>query len=682
MAVKKVVESKSSLREMAYLDTRLVSPDGRELKGFDLELDLNLSPKQKKYGRNLYRIRGTKSEIKRWIKHMGKVNLGDELGYDEEFYEIEGDDRDFKEFDINIESLTESDNPKSWSNNKILTYKEAQSLALAYYNQGGDSFYECWDEKEFNEFIEIEGRPMTVGSMKSMFRMYDEVDRDMRGSGQYQESFQSPVDAAEYYYSTPMDDCEIENDLKSSGHDDKFVKDVLNHMDEIFDEEERNNVTSCRFNESAKSYHLADYSMKDIKNVLDNALKSASQITVVYKDSLSGQSYLSYKRDGDSWTFVNEKGQVMNRGTQNERSSTGLSKNYVYRNLVYALNNKNVVELKIQESLKESGSDEEVTVGIYGDEVPGFKSVDDLVVHFEKKGIRVVDREGDMESGWDMILEGNPRALFFAVVNVIPGYNSDSVKEFIDQYRIDESLNEDMSITNYEEILRNVTDGVQVDGKVNRNLGTNDLEISINPDDDSINQVIVNATSLGFKESDRFIDDREGSHVNDSYVVFTKKFDEGRCVLAIVFNAANNYAFVTAGDSEEYDDYFEESLKEGYVRVRYKDEDSGSRSQTLFRTSVEEMKKALDQYAVDREDIITVEGCTEEELFESLTEDKIESSGAREFVVTLTVKMEKYNSDEPAEFDFNVDTNEVGEVVLTPVDKNSHFTEVKVQKKD
>ena len=633
MAVKKVAESKS-LKEMAHLDTHLVSPDGRELKGFDLDLDMRLSPKQKKLGRKVYRIYGSKSEIVRWLKHRGEINMSDDLAYSHYIDDIVGDDRKAKDFFLDS---VQSDDPRKWKDDKTLTYKEAQKLALAYYNQGGDSFYECWDEKEFNEFLEIEGREhWTVGLMKSMFNMYDEVDRDMRGSGQYQESSQSPVDAAEYYYSTPMDDREIENDLKSTGHDDKFVKDVLRHMDEIFDEEERNNTMSRRFNESAQSYRLADYSMKDIKSILDNALKSASQITVVYKDSLAGRSYLSYKRDGDSWTFVNEKGQVMNRGTQNEKSSTGLSKNYVYRNLVYVLNNKNAVELKIQESLKESGSDEEVTVGIYGDEVPKFSSFDEIVSYFDKKGIKVLEKSGDIDTGWDLTLRGKPRQLFFAIVNVIPGYRSDSVQEFVDQYRIDESL------------------------------------------------------------------------------------------------------------------------KEGFVRVRYKDEEFGHKQLSLVRTSLEAMKKALDKYVVSKEDIISVEGCEIDDLFESLTEssklsgperealikerdmiykrqsemdeeilekgfeacmhlkdewhetsrrigeinmmlnpwklmgpveslvesDEIESSGAKEFVVTLTVKMEKYDNDEPAEFDFNADTNDTGEVVLTPVDLNTHFVSVQVQKSE
>lgn len=529
MSVKKVVES-SPLREMAHLDTHLVSPDGKELRGFDLELDLNLSPKQKKFGRKVYRVYGSKSEIVRWLKHRGEVNMADDLAYADYIDDIQGDNR--KARDFFVESGQRED-PKKWKDDRVLTYKEAQRLAMAYYNQGGDGFYECWDEKEFNDFLEIEGGQMTVGRMKSLFNIYDEVDRDMRGSGQYQEeSFQSPVDAAEYYYSTPMDDREIENDLKSTGHDDKFVKDVLRHMDEIFDEEERNNTMSRRFNESE--------------------------------------------------------------------------------------------------------SDEEVTVGIYGDEVPKFSSFDEIVSYFDKKGIKVLEKSGDTDTGWDLTLRGKPRQLFFAIVNVIPGYRSDSVQEFIDQYRIDESL------------------------------------------------------------------------------------------------------------------------KEGYVRVRYKDEEFGHKQFSLVRTSLEAMKKALDKYAVDKDDIISVEGCEIDDLFESLTEssnlsgperealikerdmlykrqsemdaeilekgfeacmhlkdewhgtsrrigeinmmlnpwkligpiesldesDEIESSGAKEFVVTLTVKMEKYDNDEPAEFDFNADTNDTGEIVLTPVDLNTHFVSVQVQKSE
>lgn len=99
------------------------------------------------------------------------------------------------------------------------------------------------------------------------------------------------------------------------------------------------------------------------------------------------------------------------------------------------------------ETLNES--DSKVVVGIYGDEVPGFHSVDEIINYFIKKGIEVSDVDGDMEYGWEMNLTGDPRTLFFAVVNTIPGYRSDSVSEFIDQYRIDESLDESSVQKNY-----------------------------------------------------------------------------------------------------------------------------------------------------------------------------------------------------------------------------------------
>lgn len=94
------------------------------------------------------------------------------------------------------------------------------------------------------------------------------------------------------------------------------------------------------------------------------------------------------------------------------------------------------------ESLNEENN-EVRTVGIYGDEVKGFSSLNSLVNYFKDKGLEVTDVDGDMDYGWEMNLTGNPRKLFFAVVNTIPGYNSDSVQDFIDEYSIDESLKED-----------------------------------------------------------------------------------------------------------------------------------------------------------------------------------------------------------------------------------------------
>ena len=118
----------------------------------------------------------------------------------------------------------------------------------------------------------------------------------------------------------------------------------------------------------------------------------------------------------------------------------------------------------------------------------------------------------------------------------------------------------DLSVTDYEGILKFVTKGVQIDGKISRTIGTGDLEISITPDDDSINKVISAAESIGFNEVDRFIDDSPTQ--GDSWVVLTKQSREGKCVLAIVFNAEHDYAFVNAGYDEDEDyEYFNESLE-------------------------------------------------------------------------------------------------------------------------
>lgn len=128
----------------------------------------------------------------------------------------------------------------------------------------------------------------------------------------------------------------------------------------------------------------------------------------------------------------------------------------------------------------------------------------------------------------------------------------------MDESYVNESI--DLSVTDYEGILKFVTKGVQVDGKIHRSFGTGDLEIDITPDDDSINKVISAAESIGFNEVDRVIND--GPTQGDSWVVLTKQSREGKCVLAIVFNAEHDYAFVNAGYDEDEDyEYFNESLE-------------------------------------------------------------------------------------------------------------------------
>lgn len=98
-------------------------------------------------------------------------------------------------------------------------------------------------------------------------------------------------------------------------------------------------------------------------------------------------------------------------------------------------------------------SEDIVTVGIYGDQVDGFEIVDQIVNYFKSKGIKVSDVSGDFDYGWEMNLTGEPRQLFLAVCNKIPGYNSNSVDEFIDEYRIDDSINGCNSINASEDTL-------------------------------------------------------------------------------------------------------------------------------------------------------------------------------------------------------------------------------------
>ena len=160
-------------------------------------------------------------------------------------------------------------------------------------------------------------------------------------------------------------------------------------------------------------------------------------------------------------------------------------------------------------------------------------------------------------------------------------YKYNDYEFFNESKSIKESTN--LSVTDYKGILKFVTKGVQTDGKISRALGTGDLEVNITPDDDSINKVISAAESIGFNEVDRFIDDSPMQ--GDSWVVLTKQSEEGRCVLAVVFNADHEYAFVNAGYDEDEDyEYFNESksikesirIKRGKKQVKRFNEGTGA----------------------------------------------------------------------------------------------------------
>lgn len=173
------------------------------------------------------------------------------------------------------------------------------------------------------------------------------------------------------------------------------------------------------------------------------------------------------------------------------------------------------------------------------------------------------DWDGDADSGFAFQSAKEARNAVEQLKSI--GYNAEYYydpheddDDDMDESYVKESI--DLSVTDYEGILKFVTKGVQIDGKISRTIGTGDLEISITPDDDSINKVISAAESIGFNEVDRFIDDSPTQ--GDSWVVLTKQSREGKCVLAIVFNAEHDYAFVNAGYDEDEDyEYFNESLE-------------------------------------------------------------------------------------------------------------------------
>lgn len=70
-----------------------------------------------------------------------------------------------------------TDDPKSWPNDKVLTYEDALALAKAYYSQGGDGFYETADKSYF-DYLTTEYGPQTVKQMKQSFGVFDSVAKD------------------------------------------------------------------------------------------------------------------------------------------------------------------------------------------------------------------------------------------------------------------------------------------------------------------------------------------------------------------------------------------------------------------------------------------------------------------------------------------------------------------------
>ena len=58
--------------------------------------------------------------------------------------------------------------------NKPMTYEELMAFALENYTKGGDSTYECWDKKAFDEYVQEFG-PMTKAKALAMFKLDLEI---------------------------------------------------------------------------------------------------------------------------------------------------------------------------------------------------------------------------------------------------------------------------------------------------------------------------------------------------------------------------------------------------------------------------------------------------------------------------------------------------------------------------
>lgn len=60
---------------------------------------------------------------------------------------------------------------------KALSYNEFMELALQHYNEGGDGYYECWDQKEFDNYVKQFGA-ITKSKALKMFGISDSITRD------------------------------------------------------------------------------------------------------------------------------------------------------------------------------------------------------------------------------------------------------------------------------------------------------------------------------------------------------------------------------------------------------------------------------------------------------------------------------------------------------------------------
>ena len=63
---------------------------------------------------------------------------------------------------------------------KGLTYEEFMKLSLEYYEKGGDGYYECWDKKQFDEYV-AEFGAITKRKALKMYKLSQSIEMDMAG---------------------------------------------------------------------------------------------------------------------------------------------------------------------------------------------------------------------------------------------------------------------------------------------------------------------------------------------------------------------------------------------------------------------------------------------------------------------------------------------------------------------
>lgn len=55
---------------------------------------------------------------------------------------------------------------------KALSYSEFMELARQNYTRGGEIFYECWEEYQFNDYVKQFGPITRAGALKMFKRGY------------------------------------------------------------------------------------------------------------------------------------------------------------------------------------------------------------------------------------------------------------------------------------------------------------------------------------------------------------------------------------------------------------------------------------------------------------------------------------------------------------------------------